>query len=184
MCGIVNIADLSSKTFEIRSVTSVGTSNISSSFSASNLSTHSIEWTVTPINQQVPAPVFTDITNSLEKRVSSQTSNIEICSGYVQNQTQPSTVVNHDDCIGSIQVATGGVPGANTILFFDTPYAETPNCIVSAFDWSNGNNASCFIGQTSTVLNSSPDFVRVTCESKTTAANFNFNYYFVCVGKR
>jgi len=173
MCGVVGLSSTSGIELEIEGATSGGTTTLAKAFG--DPSGNTIEWIITPVNQSVPMPVFSDGQAQLNSRISTGANNIKVCAGKVQYSGGTPFVANDTSCVDSLSDLGVGV----TLITFNPGYFSTwASCRFGVVDINNGDNANCLTG----VSGSNPTDVRAVCESSSAGTNTDFGFDFHCIG--
>lgn len=174
VCGRFSLASSGQKTFRLMRVQDAAT-NISSSFifGDAGLGLRDVRFTVEPINESMPTPVFDDLTSALASTLKSSTSNISY-KGVAVNTTcsvSPCTKTNEYGGWGTVTRSGTGAYNAP----FSGAYSSTPICSVNSLLGTGG--VTC---QT----NGSPSInsVNVQCNSVSTGAAIDDRFSINCFG--
>ena len=136
LSGIYDISSLSARTL------SVQTKSSSSSVILNISANTAIEWLIYPINQQFPAPVFTELQNVAK----STTSGIKIVSARINNSGTPAVAQQDGTWISSL---TDNGIGDTTINVAASVFSAAPNCTCTTYN--TADPVTCAIDSTTSI---------------------------------
>jgi len=166
MCGIYNISSVSSLTLSIQTKSSSGSVTLTPGGAGST-----VEWSIFPITQQFPAPVFTELQNLVKSNVADVKTNYALlnCDASSAITSQIGTWVSS---IGNISA------GACTITLNSGIFTTTPYCFVTR-NASTADN----LGHHYNVNATSTTNVTIDGMNSADTALGSYDFYFQCVGQ-
>jgi len=145
-CGNFSV-DASEQTFRLFYEKPTATTGSAGSITAdlnASAGQRNIHWTVEPIGQQFPAPVFTELQNVTKGGVSG----LKVLSSFIANGGVPA--VSQQDGTWINTITDNGV-GNMTVNFTVGTFVNTPNCFCTAYN--SGTNL-CEVDSTSAISSS------------------------------
>lgn len=166
MCGIYNISSVSSLTLSIQTKSSSGSVTLTPGGAGST-----VEWSIFPITQQFPAPVFTELQNLVKSNVADVKTNYALlnCDASSAITSQIGTWISS---IGNISA------GACTITLNSGIFTTTPYCFVTR-NASTADN----LGHHYNVNATSTTNVTIDGMNSADTALGSYDFYFQCVGQ-
>ena len=168
VCGFASFG-VNSKTLSLEFVETGASSASIGSGSVSGQA--SVWWTIKPISQQFPTPVFTDLTNSLNAKVGSLDTNVFEVSARISNSGTPTLDTQIGSWVGVIDDNGGGDSTINTTVF-----TQAPHCDCTAF--TSGSAVSCLLFTTV-----SSTEIRVRTVTTSTGSLVDTDFFITCRGK-
>jgi hypothetical protein len=167
LCGTISFSSISSKTLSIQTATQSGTITVAAISPARS----AVEWSIYPISQQFPAPVFTELQNNMK----AGGNGYRTLTAFIDNSGTPTVSREDGDWISSL---TDNGVGDVTINFTGGTFSATPNCFLLCYATAG---AGCSI----TAQNTTPatnSLLRTIAFSTTTASAIDRPFYISCTG--
>lgn len=170
LCGLYYAATTSSVTLSIQSKASAGSATIQV-VGTENAS--AIEWSIYPITQQFPAPVFTELQNLMK---GSNSGLYRTVSARISNAGTPTVAQQDGTWISSL---TDSGTGDTTINITSGIFSQPPNCVCNTYGTGLGN-ALCRINDATAI---SSTLVRVLT-GNTAATAVDLPFMIICTGQQ
>ena len=162
--GIYNITSLAAVTLRLHGKSSTGTINITKNAYA----TAAIEWSIFPITQQMPAPVFTELQNI----VKGGENDVKVVSAYITNAGTPALSRQTGAWVNSLTDNGVGDVTINT-----TTFTAAPQCTCVGQENIAAPNLTCqFQTLTSTAI-------RTKMAAGASGGALDRDIHIICVGK-
>lgn len=163
-CGIYYASSVASKTLSLQTKATSGSVTIV----ADSTNASAVEWSIFPIDQQLPAPsILNDVATP-------SSAGVKICSGFVTNSGTAVVTRSDGNCL-SFSADNGA--GDSTFTFAANTFSGTPNCTCSLYDANSGY--ACSVDPTTAISSTT---VRFQTFGGTGAADRDF--FFICIGQR
>lgn len=138
---------------------------------AVNIGQRDVKWTIKPLNQQMPAPLYTELQNLVKSSVNG----IKIYSAIIANGGTPTVGAEHGgDWISSL---TDNGAGDTTINFQPGIFTVQPSCTCIAQNASGDRN--CIVDETTAPTSS---LTRIQTGIASTGADLDLNFHIICTG--
>jgi hypothetical protein len=170
LCANVPVTSLASKSIRVQTASATNTVTIQGANTGAIV--HAVEWTIYPVTQQFPAPVFTELQNLMKGGPSG---NYKTVTAFITNSGTPT--VSRQDGAWISSLTDNGL-GDVTINLVGGIFSGAPNCfcmtssVTPALSGCRNDNA--------TAVSSSA--VRIETTLTTTAAQTDTDFFVSCTG--